>query len=353
MNNLNSKYHDMDEKDAAHLLSVCIPTYNRADYLDQCLAALVPQAEALGIKIFVSDNESADNTQDVVAKYKARYSGIISVRQNSIRKKDQADNHMFAAIGMVDSEFTWLLGDDDIIMDGALEKVLHALQANPDCELMLLNAMLTDNNMRPRDTQFRLDHDHNIVIKDCNELLKRYSDKLTFGMIVINARLFNNTDANRFIGTAHFYGGCIYEYLALNFIRQRRNSIRILKEPMVYLRQGERRWTRETGDITIRQIPMFYTLLHPLYKENARLALKSVTGSYRILYSMIQFRADGWMDATYAAELIKYYKGTHQLRLLIISHLPIILAIIIRKIGYFVGRGIKTTKRFLFNLKTS
>lgn len=346
MNKLNSEAHNMHKNnDAARLLSICIPTYNRADYLDQCLAALVPQAEALGIKIFVSDNASSDSTAEIIARYQARYPHLTSLHQHANLGYDK--NHK-SVIGMADSEFTWLLGDDDIVMGGALEKVLHALQANPDCDLMLLNAVLTDNDMRPRGTQFKCDDD--IAIRDCNELLKRHCDKLTFGMLVINARLFNATDADRFIGTAHFYGGCIYEYLALNFIRHGRNSILILKEPMVYLRQGERRWTRESGDITLRQIPMFYTLLHPLYTGNARLALKSVTGSYRIAYSMIQFRADGWMDAKYAAELMVYYTDAHRLRLLIISHLPILLARIIRKMGFFVVRGIKTTKRFIFTL---
>lgn len=327
------------------LLSVCIPTYNRAAYLDQCLSALVPQASALGVPIFISDNASNDDTPAVIQKYQACYQGLKAIRQDTNVGYDL--NHK-AVIGMATSEFAWLLGDDDVVFEGALGKVVSALIADPDCDLMLLNAKLTDNDLQPRGRQFNIDRDVNLTA--CNELLKSYSDKLTFGMMIIRARLFNQTEADRFIGTAHLYAGGTYEYLAENYLRNGCNRIHILKEPFVYLRQGERQWTIAAGDVSVRQIPEFYFRLHPCYCSNARAGLMRAVGSYRMLLPLVRLRAEGWLDSKRAADLKKYYVGRYRFRLIVFSKMPIFMAQGIAVIGVFSARALKVIKRIYFTL---
>lgn len=53
------------------LLSICIPTYNRCDILDETLNKLFsnPDFDTDSIEVIVSDNCSTDNTKEIVAKY--------------------------------------------------------------------------------------------------------------------------------------------------------------------------------------------------------------------------------------------------------------------------------------------
>lgn len=53
------------------LLSICIPTYNRCDILDETLNKLFsdPDFDNESIEVIVSDNCSTDKTKDIVAKY--------------------------------------------------------------------------------------------------------------------------------------------------------------------------------------------------------------------------------------------------------------------------------------------
>lgn len=53
------------------LLSICIPTYNRCDILDETLNKLLTNTDFNNeyIEVIVSDNCSTDNTKNVVAKY--------------------------------------------------------------------------------------------------------------------------------------------------------------------------------------------------------------------------------------------------------------------------------------------
>jgi len=53
------------------LLSICIPTYNRAEYLAKSLDTLVclPEFNSSEVEVVISDNASTDNTQEVAKKY--------------------------------------------------------------------------------------------------------------------------------------------------------------------------------------------------------------------------------------------------------------------------------------------
>lgn len=66
----------MDDKKC--LVSICIPTYNRASYLQKCLDSLVGQPEFLNedVEIVISDNASTDNTMTIVHNYQKRYKNI-------------------------------------------------------------------------------------------------------------------------------------------------------------------------------------------------------------------------------------------------------------------------------------
>ena len=46
-------------------LSICIPTYNRAKFLDENLSKTIPICRKFKIPIYISDNDSKDNTFEV------------------------------------------------------------------------------------------------------------------------------------------------------------------------------------------------------------------------------------------------------------------------------------------------
>ncbi len=60
------------------LISICIPTYNRAAYLEKTLASIVsqPAFQSKLAEVVISDNASTDNTQEVAGAYARRYDNI-------------------------------------------------------------------------------------------------------------------------------------------------------------------------------------------------------------------------------------------------------------------------------------
>ena len=52
-------------------LSICIPTYNRSYYLDNCLNSIKLAKEAsLSLEVCISDNCSSEKIEPILEKYK-------------------------------------------------------------------------------------------------------------------------------------------------------------------------------------------------------------------------------------------------------------------------------------------
>ena len=110
-------------------LSICMPTYNRAAYLEAAFAAIFNQGEVgCSFELVVSDNHSTDNTPEVIAAWSSRHPEIRSVRQP--RNTGYIDNYMSVhrlAVG----EYAIYLADDDRLVFDVLRVVLKFMDEHP------------------------------------------------------------------------------------------------------------------------------------------------------------------------------------------------------------------------------
>jgi abequosyltransferase len=111
------------------LLSICIPTYNRGSFLPDLLSSIEQEIDRLphdlalqGVTVAISDNASSDDTAERVAYFTERLT-INYVRQI---KNIGPDRNFMAAVAIAPGRFCWLMGSDDIIEIGAIERVLRA-----------------------------------------------------------------------------------------------------------------------------------------------------------------------------------------------------------------------------------
>jgi glycosyltransferase involved in cell wall biosynthesis len=113
------------------LLSICIPTYNRCILLNEAINRLVSQIHGMnGIELIISDNASSDKTELVVNKLKKRYPDIIYYRNEY---NLGFDGNFLNCLEKAKGKYVWLLSDDDIVMEGAIEHILHSIKSNPVC----------------------------------------------------------------------------------------------------------------------------------------------------------------------------------------------------------------------------
>jgi glycosyltransferase involved in cell wall biosynthesis/acetyltransferase-like isoleucine patch superfamily enzyme len=109
------------------LLTLAIPTYNRASTLDRLLCIIQPQLESACnlVEFIVSDNCSPDTTQETVQRYidsgmKIKY----------IRNKTNIGVmlNIIQCYKLATAKYVWVMGDDDYLAENAVQFILDILK---------------------------------------------------------------------------------------------------------------------------------------------------------------------------------------------------------------------------------
>jgi abequosyltransferase len=109
------------------LLTIAIPTYNRSACLTELLEVLMPQLVGEPrVELMISDNASQDDTPAVIESFREKGLKLIYTR-NEINIG--SDANFLQCFEQANGKYMWLVGDDDIILPGALARILPVLAA--------------------------------------------------------------------------------------------------------------------------------------------------------------------------------------------------------------------------------
>lgn len=116
------------------LLSICIPTYNRATHLESTLNSIASQkifTETDLIEVIIADNQSSDDTNRIVMQFTERYKGKILYRLNSdaiAKNKNAGDLNAINVLKMGKGAFLKLQNDNLGFLQGSLEYIIHIIK---------------------------------------------------------------------------------------------------------------------------------------------------------------------------------------------------------------------------------
>ena len=111
-------------------LTIAIPTYNRAKRLEKALHDLCAEINSANNKanvaVYVSNNGSNDNTAEVIVQCsKLFFENCISFSSTSFSENKGFDANALACYSGSNSEYVWLLSDDDNIIAGAVDAIMQ------------------------------------------------------------------------------------------------------------------------------------------------------------------------------------------------------------------------------------
>lgn len=107
-------------------VTALVPTYNRAQYLTECLNSLLTQSRKPD-QIVVIDDGSTDGTESIVSRYGDE---VQYVRKRNGGKSSALNLGLTYAIG----DLIWVCDDDDIAVANGLEFMLAAFEADPSID---------------------------------------------------------------------------------------------------------------------------------------------------------------------------------------------------------------------------
>lgn len=158
------------------LLTIAIPTFNRASYLELCLKQILKQIPMYEqkIEVLVSNNASTDNTESVVSSFRRCDFDIRYIRNE---RNIGAEANVIQCFDLARGDYVWVFGDDDILLDGALDKIFKVLE-NGQYGLIYLKSYSFDLdfvNQRPPLQEVSID-----VYNNRDYFIKRVNYLLTF-----------------------------------------------------------------------------------------------------------------------------------------------------------------------------
>lgn len=138
------------------LLSICIPTYNRVDSLNDCLNSILiadKNQKNLKYEICISDNGSVENTDTIVDAYKSK----LKIKYNKNEKNLGFALNALKTVSMSEGKYIWMIGNDDLLMPNSLNKLDKIFKENTDVEYFFINSFHLHSNFvkkfnRPFDT---------------------------------------------------------------------------------------------------------------------------------------------------------------------------------------------------------
>lgn len=118
------------------LLTIAIPTYNRKRYLDELLESFGEHLPPIDEwEVLISDNASSYDINEVVLRHRNRLP--LNVYRNVANCG--GTQNFYHCVSRARGEFVWLLGDDELLLPGAVGRVLSILKEDPALGLVLLS----------------------------------------------------------------------------------------------------------------------------------------------------------------------------------------------------------------------
>ena len=126
-------------------ISILIPVYNVADYVEECLNSILAQIDD-NAEIIVMNDASTDNSWEVLQTYQTNQK-VTLVQAPHNRGLSGTRN---ALLPLATNQYVWFIDSDDAMHDGAYTKVVNAL-ASMDVDMLGGNYMAwRGDNKRPK-----------------------------------------------------------------------------------------------------------------------------------------------------------------------------------------------------------
>ena len=282
-------------------IGICIPTYKRPDFLRQCLASIIDQADGLPVEIFVADDSCSDVNDAVIREAALRFPAL---RHRKNGTNLGINENIRRVVEMADTDYAWLVGEDDHFLPGALARAVAEVSAADNPFVLCNYALVEDSKAAQAHPALDVAVDTTVT---ADEVIRRHLWSAGFmGACLFDLRSWRRVASDRYHGTYYAHVGHVVEMLG-----KPDRPVRILGSPLVANRaEGPEAFTWRTDALGVffgfermcaiasSVVPALMPALDEaalVYREKQR---------YLSTRSMARMRADGIMAmSTYRLHL--------------------------------------------------
>lgn len=169
------------------ILTIAIPTYNRAPFLEESLERITKQIKGFEneVELLISDNCSSDNTSDIVKKFMC---DGVSLKYNRNFTNLGMDGNFVYCFKNATAKYVWILGDDDYLAEGTISKLLDVMKSG---EYGLIHL----NNCQKHDIDTKVYVDKTKFVGDISFMITFISAN------IVQTKYVSQIDFNKYLGT--------------------------------------------------------------------------------------------------------------------------------------------------------
>lgn len=161
-------------------VSVIVPNYNHAQYIDERLQSILNQTYR-NFEIIILDDKSTDDSIEIINKY-ASYPNVSHVVVNK-ENSGSPFKQWHKGFELAQGDLIWIAESDDICDASFLQLVVSSLEKDPKCVLSFCKSVRIDGEGKCCGW-FAQQKDVNSFLMDNKEFMRTYLSKYN---IVINA----------------------------------------------------------------------------------------------------------------------------------------------------------------------
>lgn len=225
-------------------LSICIATYNRGSFIAQTLDSFIEQ---LGdrVELVVVDGASPDDTPSVIEHY-VRPDRALRYFRESVNSGVDADYDK--AVCYARGDYCWLMTDDDLLVPGALDCVLRALDDGPDLVVVNSQVLTADFSMVLTERLLKLRNGREYD-NGSEDFFVDAANYLSFiGAVVIKRSVWLARKRSEYFGSLFIHVGVLFQAPLLG-------RVRIIADPLIKIRYGNAMWTPRGFEIWMFKWP--------------------------------------------------------------------------------------------------
>lgn len=273
-------------------ISICIPQYNRIDFLKIALHEIAEQTYS-NLEICISDDASTDNTEEEINKLKATYKFPLVYER--FHKNQGYDRNLRKSMELATGDYCFILGNDDSLNGvDAISKLVYFLQARQLPDVGFCNSA---DYINRQDIQMRAQLS-DVIGNGIDVAMKYYSSFSFVAGLIFKKQAFEHYNTDQYDKSIY-----VQIYLATTII-SKGGILFTFKEPLVL---KDIRFNREIANSYRDTLPRAwkdYKKLDAGLPSYSRVAFKGITQqnqsvqhqvAYNILKRIYTFTYPFWL----------------------------------------------------------
>lgn len=220
-------------------ISICIPTYQRAEFLPQTLESIAAQWVD-EMEVCIADNASTDGTDEIVESFRTRLGAVRYFRWDT---NQGADRNYLKSVEIASGEYCWILGSDDPIAPKAIETILKSIEDSAPT-IVLFNRMLCTRELHALREEcylnigFAASKTFNFSVPGALETYLESTRSICATFSYLSSMVFKKSDWDSVSDYETFVGSAYVHSYKLLVACERGATLEYLNAPLVLCRLG-------------------------------------------------------------------------------------------------------------------